>query len=185
VAGLLGSVAALAGCSRAAEPARSGSAATAIEQAMAVERTRCGSGVDLAAIAPVLNGTAVRSVEPFYANDPSGSETGQVPMMLGAGAQQASGALLRIHAMPSITAEWLDRSLECYSAERVLGRIPTSGQPDDPFWLPGRIVAIDVRSAGDGYTVMLRGTTPDDAREILDRANAFAIRSRPMTSSAY
>ncbi len=135
------------------------------EEAAAMERTRCGPDLDEAALAPVLNRQAVESAEPLYTREPSG-KSGE--------ASRLFGAVIRIRAIQGVTAEWLDRALECHSARRVLGRIPENVMPNDPFWLPGRMVDIDAQSARDGFQVAVRGYSVDDAQEILIRANAFA-----------
>ena len=56
---------------------------------------------------------------------------------------QLRGAKLTVAALPGLTAEWLDRELECHSAHITLGR--TASTPEDPFWLPDSTVDIDVR----------------------------------------
>jgi hypothetical protein len=71
------------------------------------------------------------------------------------------------------TATWLDRALECHSARRVLGRIPAATLPNDPFWLPGRMVDIEVAATHAGLQVFIRRQNIKDAEEILARANAF------------
>jgi hypothetical protein len=82
-----------------------------------------------------------------------------------------------VRALRGVTAEWLDRALECHSARRVLGRIPASDAPNDPFWLPGSVVDIDAESAKDRFVVDVRGATVREGQEILQRANAFVAAS--------
>jgi hypothetical protein len=84
---------------------------------------------------------------------------------------QLRGAVLAVTALPGVTAEWLDRELECHGARLTLGRGPSS--PDDPFWLPGSSVDIDVRPSKDGFIIGVAGYSSADARQILDRAQAF------------
>lgn len=150
-----------AGCATtpSAEPAHNPA-----EEAAAMERTRCGPDLDEAALAPVLNRQAIESVEPLYTREQSG-KSGNTSRLF--------GAVIRVRAIQGVTAEWLDRALECHSARRVLGRIPENAMPNDPFWLPGRMVDIDAQSARDGFQVAVRGYSVDDAQEILIRANAF------------
>jgi hypothetical protein len=134
-----------------------------IDQAQFMERTRCGPDVNDASLAPVLDGQAVNEVGPLYAT----IETGK------AGEQShLRGALITISALPGVTAEWLDRELECHSASVALGLIKATAE--DPFWLPGSTVDIDVRPAKDGFLVGVAGYSPTDARQILERAQAFA-----------
>jgi hypothetical protein len=75
--------------------------------------------------------------------------------------------------MKGVTAAWLDRALECHSARRVLGRIPPDQIPNDPFWLPGRTVDIDVVATGPEFAATIRSLEVSDAQEILERAKAF------------
>jgi hypothetical protein len=85
---------------------------------------------------------------------------------------QLRGAVLTVNALPGVTAEWLDRELECHGARATLGRAAPAS--DDPFWLPGSSVDIDVRPAKDGFVIGVAGFSPEDARQILSRAQAFA-----------
>ena len=63
------------------------------------------------------------------------------------------------------------RALECHAAKVTLG--PTPGAIDDLFWPPGSSVDINVRSAKDGFDGATTACASEDARQILDRANAF------------
>lgn len=128
-----------------------------------MERTRCASDDDDKALAPVLGGDAVQRVQPLYSTI-EGAKTGHQ--------SELRGAVVIVSALPGITAEWLDRALECHSAKEVLGHEPKLS--DDPFWLPGSSVNIDVTSDRDGFNVAVSAYSANDARRILDRANAFA-----------
>jgi hypothetical protein len=128
-----------------------------------MERTRCGADDDEKAVAPVLGGSAVQGVQPLY-SAVEGSKNGLQAVL--------RGATVTIAALPGMTAEWLDRALECHSARVMLGEV--AGAADDPFWLPGSSVDIDVRSAKDGFDAAITGYSSEDARKIFDRANAFA-----------
>jgi hypothetical protein len=148
-----------AATSACAEP----SARTPADEAAFMERTRCASDDDDKALAPVLGGDAVQRVQPLYSTV-EGAKTGHQ--------SELRGAVVTVSALPGITAEWLDRALECHSAKEVLGHGPTLS--DDPFWLPGSSVNIDVTSDRDGFNVAVSAYSANDARRILDRANAFA-----------
>jgi hypothetical protein len=137
-------------------------AKTASDRAAFMERTRCAGGEDEALLAPVLNGNAVRDARPLYSN---------VDSAKGGLHAELRGATLVVDALPGMTAEWLDRALECHSAQNVLGRRPVA--PDDPFWLPESTVDIDVRSAKDGFDVAVSGFSTADAQRIWARADAF------------
>ena len=142
---------------------------TATDKAASMERTRCGPDVDDSRLIPVVTGSAVDSVEPLYAGAPdtkSGSET------------HLCGAVIRIRATQGLTAEWLDRALECHGARRLLQHTPDETMANDPFWLPGRMVDIDAQPARDSFKVAVRGESTDDAQEILIRANLYLAANR-------
>lgn len=143
------------------------------EDAAAAERSRCGPDLDETTLEPIFSHRAIESAEPLYArtNADRGGST-----------QHLEGAVIYIRAIHGMTAEWLDRALECHSARRVLGKTPEDAIKSDPFWLPGRMVEIETRPMGPGFRVAIRGATPDDAQEILIRASAFA-RMSPTPSS--
>jgi hypothetical protein len=139
------------------------SARTPADLAAFMERTRCASDDDDKAIAPVLNGSAVQRIEPLLGTI-GGAKSGPMP--------ELRGVTVIVVALPGITAEWLDRALECHSAKEVLGHEPAPS--DDPFWLPGSFVNIDVTSDRDGFNVAIIGYSANDAQQILARSTSFA-----------
>jgi hypothetical protein len=139
------------------------SARTPADQAAFMERTRCASDDDDKTIAPVLNGSALQRIEPLYGTI-GGAKSGPMP--------ELRGVTVIVVALPGVTAEWLDRALECHSAKEVLGHEPAPS--DDPFWLPGSAVNIDVTSDRDGFNVSIIGYSANDAQLILARATSFA-----------
>ncbi len=167
----LGLTSVIFGFAIACEPAEPAKSAT--DQAADMERTRCGPDLDEKALGPVLDGRAVQDVQPLYSSVESAKNGSD---------SELRGVTIRLEALPGVTAEWLDRALECHSARRVLSRVPASSVPNDPFWVPGNVVDIDAQSAHDGFLVAVRGATPDVGREILARANAFSAAHQ--TSSA-
>jgi|SRR5580658_4599331 hypothetical protein len=154
----------LVGCGGASSSAKSPS-----DQAAELVRTRCASNADETAMAPVLDGTAIESVEPLYVSV-GGYKTSS--------ATELAGSTLKVRPLPGVTAEWLTRALECHSAKRMMGNIASTVSPD-PFWLPGKIVEIDARSAHDGFLVDVRAAGPVDGHQVLDRAKAFAKAPSP------
>jgi hypothetical protein len=136
---------------------------SAADHAAFMERTRCAADDDDKALGAVLGGSAVQRVQPLYSTVDNAK----------AGLQaELRGATVVVEALPGITAEWLDRALECHSAKEALGH--TTAASDDPFWLPGSSVDIDVRSARDGFDVAVSAYSSSDAHQVLARANAFA-----------
>jgi hypothetical protein len=139
-----------------------------VDQAAFTEQTRCGSDVKDSDLAPVFEGHSVQSVGPLYSTIEAGKSGEQ---------SQLRGAILTFGALPGETAEWLDRELECHSARLTLGR--AQPVPDDPFWLSGSALDIDVRPTKDGLVVGVAGYSSADARQILERAQAFAKTRAP------
>jgi hypothetical protein len=145
---------------------------TASDKAASLERTRCSRDVGESRLLAAVTGDTVESVEPLYtsASDAkSGSDT------------RLYGAQIRIRAAEGMTAQWLDRALECHGARRMLQRASTDRLANDPFWLPGRMVDIDVQPVRDAFQVSVRGESTDDAQEILIRANAYLATNQRET----
>jgi hypothetical protein len=159
MAWLLSLATAVASCGEASPQ----SAKSPADRAAFMERTRCAADDDDKALAPVLTGDATQGVHPLYSTV-EGAKTGHQ--------EELRGATVVVAALPGMTAEWLDRALECHSAKEALGHVPPA--PDDPFFLPGSTVDIDVRSARDGFDIAISAFSSDDARQVLARANAFA-----------
>ena len=138
------------------------------EQVAFMERTRCiaDAAADETALAPILDGAALQGVQPLYSTTESGKS--------GIGVE-LRGAVVRVAALQGVTDVWLDRALECHGAKATLGHVRAAS--NDPFWLPGSTVDIDVRSARDGFDVAVTGHSSADAQEVLARASAFANRA--------
>jgi hypothetical protein len=142
---------------------------TATDKAASLEKTQCGPDVDETRLLAVMTGSAIESVEPLYTSSPdakSGSET------------RLHGAVIRVRTSQGVTAQWLDRALECHSARRLLQHASGEKLASDPFWLPGRMVDIDAEPARDAFEVAVRGESTDDAQEILIRANAYVATNQ-------
>jgi hypothetical protein len=149
--------AALVGCQDAAQfrsPA---------DQAAAVERTRCTADFTEAAVARVLDGSAVERVDPIYIGTTSKSSNPRL-----------RGAAILVRPVNGQTAEWLDRALECHGAQQLVVHAGGSDTSADPFWLPGALVQIDVTSARDGFRIEVTGDSTADAQAILARAQALS-----------
>jgi hypothetical protein len=147
---------------------------TVLDDATAMEKKRCGPDVDETALAPILSGEAIERVEPAYIAAAASGGHGA-----GGAYKRLAGAVFSVRALRAFSAEWLDRSLECHSARRLLGRIPAGENPTDPFWLPGKAVDIDVQSSGPEFAVSVRSLEVADAQAILARAQSFFETTRP------
>jgi hypothetical protein len=112
--------------------------------------------------ADALSPALVESVEPAYSTVPSGND--RVIRLRGA----------RLHLRPAlnVSAEALQRTLECHQARVALGNDPTIAR--DPYVLDGAWLDIDVHSGGDGLVALVLADRFDDARAVLDRARSFA-----------
>ena len=162
---------AAAGCAPARSPA---------DQAADMERAQCAPDVPEGSLAPMVGPSAVESVEPLY-------DVRRVPAQGGGrtdaaeedfGHREDAGAVIHLRNVGGVTAEWLDRALQCHEARLMLGRIPEIA--NDPFSLPGGMVAIEVQPAqgNSGFRVTARGHNQDDAHAILARARAYAQAPR-------
>jgi len=83
-----------------------------------------------------------------------------------------AGAQLELRPLPGVTGELLQRGLECRSAELVLGRVEPL--PNEPYFLPGGWVRIDVKSGGGSFLVTVAAEEQRRTHEVLARAQAFA-----------
>ncbi|TMA72212.1 MAG: hypothetical protein E6J67_20260 [Deltaproteobacteria bacterium] len=83
-----------------------------------------------------------------------------------------TGAQVWFAAHKGFTAQWLERTLQCHQARRVLESIARPGEVD-PFWLEDGWIDIQVQPASAAFTAQLRGRTLHEAELINSRAQAF------------
>ncbi|HEY8039376.1 MAG TPA: hypothetical protein VIF15_06260 [Polyangiaceae bacterium] len=130
-------------------------------QAAAVD-ARCGdepTGTDTR----IVGSTNVDRVEPLYAivdSTPNGMESRLI------------GAKLHVRTIDGVTAEALGHALQCHAARQTVQEPPAADAC--PYALPDGWVDIQVKADAMGYEVDLRGQDFVEARQILDRARAFA-----------
>jgi hypothetical protein len=146
-------------------------AKTVADHASYVEQTRCAGVQAGAEVNTVLSGQAVTAIHPLY-SAPDGSKSIE--------SQELRGATITVSAQPGMTAEWLDRVLECHSAAETLGQAPDH---HDPFFLRDAVVDISVQPAKDGFAIHLSTYSPHNAQRILNRATAWAAVRPPAVSS--
>lgn len=81
------------------------------------------------------------------------------------------GATVVFRAMPGLTAEWLQRIVDCHLARNAaLGH----DMPEMAYCpLVPRGVTAKVRSVGDGFAVEVRSDDPETAKQILARAQGI------------
>jgi hypothetical protein len=81
------------------------------------------------------------------------------------------GASVTFRAVPGLTAEWLQRIVECHVARNnALG----NNVPEMAYCpLVPKGVTAKVNSVGNGFAVEIRSDDPDTAKEVLRRAQAL------------
>jgi hypothetical protein len=146
-------------------------AKTAADHASYVENTRCAGVEEGPEVSEVLNGKSVTAVRPLYSSMESAKSDAH---------EELRGAIVTVSAQPGMTAQWLDRVLECHSAAETLGQ---RADNRDPFYLPDAVVDIAVQPAQDGFAINVSTLSPANAQRILDRANAWAPQRPPAVSS--
>lgn len=89
-------------------------------------------------------------------------------------ADRLLGAAVTFRAVPGLTAEWLQRLVDCHLARNAaLGHVLPE-MPDCP--LVPRGVEARVTSVGNGLAVEIRANQPAVAREVLARAQRLTAR---------
>lgn len=87
-------------------------------------------------------------------------------------AERLLGASIKFRAVPGLSAEWLQRVVNCHLARNAaLGHVVPE-MPNCPLVPAG--VRARVSAAGDGFEVAVRANHPTVAREVLARAQRLA-----------
>jgi hypothetical protein len=73
-----------------------------------------------------------------------------------------------------VSAERMTHILRCHSTRTLLGLVDPSQWPNDPFWLPGTWVHIEVRPEAGNFAVIMEGESAPDNSRLASRAKAFA-----------
>jgi len=118
-------------------------------------------------------GAADRDVSPFlHTEDIAGVEAlnGRVVSSRGGGDQRLEGARVLFRAVPGLTAEWLQRVIDCHVARNAVLGYGDPAVADCPLGVQG--VSATVRPARGGFAVEMRGD-PAAAEQILRRARAM------------
>jgi hypothetical protein len=136
---------------------------TPVERAHDME-PRC-KGIGEQGVAPLLSPSSIDSVEPAYSYVQTVNDR----------RANLRGAKIHVKPLTGLSAEAMARGLECHQASVTLGGRPAA--EDDPYALPGRWLDFDVSSEGDGFVVLARSDSFDDASRILERAKRFASSS--------
>jgi hypothetical protein len=125
-----------------------------------LEHDRC----DPTPVDPRLYGPdIIQKVEPYYRfvmGGPNGGES------------HLAGAQLELRPLAGVTEELLERGLECRSAQIMLGH--AQALANEPYAFADSWVRIDVKSGHGAFVVSLAAEDSARAREVLERARAFA-----------
>lgn len=109
-------------------------------------------------MSPFMHTEDIATVTPLN----EGASSGKSP------SYRMAGATIIFRAVPGMTAEWMQRLVDCHLARNsALGHVA----PEMPnCQLVPKGVTARVKSAGDGFAVEVRSDDPATAREVLDRA---------------
>lgn len=84
------------------------------------------------------------------------------------GSIETVGAVVTVRAVPGLTAEWLQRVVDCHVARAASLGHAAPGMPDCPLVPAG--VSAKVASTGSGFQVEIRSADGEAAGEVLARA---------------
>jgi hypothetical protein len=112
---------------------------------------------------PFLHREDIVDVAPLYASVSSKS-----------GGQRLIGATVRFHAVPGMTAEWLQRIVECHMARNAAMGYAMPEMNECPLMIKGATAT--VTSTGNGFAVNVRSEDIEAATDIRRRAEALTPR---------
>ncbi len=82
-----------------------------------------------------------------------------------------AGASVVVRAVPGLTQEYLQRTLDCHLARNAAMGFAMPGMAFCPLSVKGARASVE--SAGNGFRVEIRADDPDAAKEVLKRAQAL------------
>lgn len=114
-----------------------------------------------------------RDISPFYHKEDIASvQPAYAPSARGKGdPAHITGAIVTFRAVPMLTAEWLQRIVDCHVARNnALG----NDMPEMSYCpLEPKGVVAKVSSTGDGFAVTIESQDPNISKEVLRRAQAL------------
>jgi hypothetical protein len=113
-----------------------------------------------------------RDISPFYHREDISSVQPAIAHKSGKQAvDQVVGAVVVFRAVPGLTAEWLQRIVDCHVARNnALG----NDMPEMSYCpLVPKGITAKVSSTGDGFAVTIESQDPDTAKEVLRRAQGL------------
>jgi hypothetical protein len=112
---------------------------------------------------PFLHREDIENVAPLY-----------VPVSAKTGGQRLVGATVRFRAVPGMTAEWLQRIVDCHMARNAARGYELPDMSECPLMIKGATAT--VTSTGNGFAVSVRSDDYEAATKIRQRAEALAGR---------
>jgi hypothetical protein len=112
-------------------------------------------------ISPFAHGEDIASVEPLYANVMSGKGP----------SSRLQGAVITFRALPGMTAQWLQRVVDCHLARNAALGHQVPEMPYCPLVPKG--VTATVTPAGAGFAVGVRSDDTETANDVLRRAQSL------------
>jgi hypothetical protein len=113
---------------------------------------------------PFMHREDIASVEPLYANVSSGKGP----------YARLEGAIVTFRAVPGMTAQWLQRVVDCHMARNAAMGHESPEMPDCP--LVPKDVSAQVTATSTGFAVAVRSDDPAAANEVLRRARLLIAR---------
>jgi hypothetical protein len=115
----------------------------------------------------LFNPESVVSVAPLYYTK---SERGYQ-------GQYLFGAIVTLRPFPGVTTQELEWMLNCHSARCQLQQPGEPCAPNDPYWVPGKVVRISVDFDEGLCKVKVEGKDFPASKEALSRAVAFSQKA--------
>lgn len=122
-----------------------------------------------------------RDVSPFYHREDIVS-AGPFSESLGLGGRRVIGAEIVFAALPGMTAEWLQRVVDCHLARNAVLGDAAKEMPYCPLAVPH--VKATVRSAGNGFAVDISSGDDKSVKEVIGRAERLTGRAFPKSSNS-
>jgi len=120
-----------------------------------------------------------RDISPFYHREDISSVKPLDVQGTGTGKQRTvktMGASIVFRAVPGLTAEWLQREMDCHMARAASMGHSMSEMSYCPAMLKG--VTAKVSSTGDGFAVEVSSEDSETAKEVLRRAQALVATAQ-------
>lgn len=91
-------------------------------------------------------------------------------------AEHTVGVTVVFRAVPGMTAEWLQRVVDCHLARNAALGHEVAEMPDCP--LVPRGVSAHVSSTGSGFAVAIRASDDSTAKDLISRANRLVATAK-------